>query len=156
MSIEWVPFIRGDKILLTTPLLRWYIAHGLVVDHVYQVIEYEAKPCFQQFGDSASAARRAGDADPDKAVIADTMKLFGNSGYGKTVSNVDRHRDLHYCTEGRTSSLIYNHTISTTRSGYRQRLLSRDEQMSGQVHAATTHWVLRVPVRQTPYATVLL
>ena len=25
---------RGDKILLTTPLLRWYIAHGLVVDHV--------------------------------------------------------------------------------------------------------------------------
>ena len=25
---------RGDKILLTTPLLQWYLAHGLVVDHV--------------------------------------------------------------------------------------------------------------------------
>ena len=99
---------RGDKILLTTPLLRWYIAHGLVVDHVYQIIEYEPKPCFQNFGDSVSAARRAGDADPDKAIIADTMKLLGNSAYGKTVTNVDRHRDVKYCTEVGTSTLISN------------------------------------------------
>ena len=94
---------RGDKILLTTPLLQWYIAHGLVVDRVYQIIEYEPKPCFQNFGDSVSAARRAGDADPDKAIIADTMKLLGNSAYGKTVTNVDRHRDVKYCTEVGTS-----------------------------------------------------
>ena len=99
---------RGDKILLTTPLLRWYIAHGLVVDHVYQIIEYEPKPCFQNFGDSVSAARRAGDADPDKSFIADTMKLLGNSAYGKTVTNVDRHRDIKYCTEVGTSSHINN------------------------------------------------
>ena len=99
----------GKKILLTTPLLRWYIANGLVVDHVYQVIEYEAKPCFQHFGETVSAARRAGDADPDKAIIADTMILLGNSGYGKTVTNVDRHRDLQYCTEVGTSSLIINY-----------------------------------------------
>ena len=99
---------RCDKNLLTTPLLRWYITHGLVVDHVYQVIEYEAKPCFQHFGESVSAARRAGDASPDKAVIADTMKLLGNSGYGKTVTNVDRHRDLQYCNEVGASSLINN------------------------------------------------
>ena len=52
---------RGDNILLTTPLLRWYIAQGLVVDHIYQVIEYEAKPCFERFGESVSAARRDGD-----------------------------------------------------------------------------------------------
>ena len=55
---------RGDKILLTTPLLRWYIAHGLVVDHVYQVVEYEPKPCFRNFGESVSTARRNGDVDP--------------------------------------------------------------------------------------------
>ena len=99
---------RGEKILLATPLLRWYIAHGLVVDHVYQIIEYEPKPCFQNFGDSVSAARRAGDADPDKAIIADTMKLLGNSAYGKTVTNVDRHRDIKYSTEVGTSVLINN------------------------------------------------
>ena len=99
---------RGDKILLTTPLLRWYIAHGLVVDRVYQIVEYSPNPCFQRFGESVSAARRAGDSDPEKAIIADTMKLLGNSAYGKTVTNVDRHRDIKYSTEVGTSTLISN------------------------------------------------
>ena len=99
---------RGETILLTTPLLRWYIAHGLVVDHVYQVVEYERKPCFRNFGESVSTARRNGDYDPEKAIIADTMKLLGNSGYGKTVTNVDRHRNVTYSTEVGTSLLINN------------------------------------------------
>ena len=99
---------HGKKILLATPLLQWYLAHGLVVDRVYQIVEYERKPCFQQFGESVSAARRDGDADPDKAIIADTMKLLGNSAYGKTVTNVDRHRNVAYCTEVGTSACINN------------------------------------------------
>ena len=85
---------HGIKLLLATPLLRWYLVHGLIVDRVYQVVEYEPNPCFQRFGESVSAARRAGDSDPEKAIIADTMKLLGNSGYGKTVTNVDRHYDV--------------------------------------------------------------
>ena len=99
---------RGDKILLSTPLLQWYLMHGLIVDHVYQVIEYSPKPCFRHFRESVSASRRAGDADPDKAIIADTMKLLGNSAYGKTVTNIDRHRNVRYCTEVGTSLLINN------------------------------------------------
>ena len=99
---------RGEKILLTAPLLRWYLAHGLVVDRVYQIVEYSSKPCFQHFGESVSTARRNGDVDPDKSIIADTMKLLGNSAYGKTVTNVDRHRDIKYCTEVGTSLLINN------------------------------------------------
>ena len=99
---------HGKKILLATPLLQWYLAHGLVVDRVYQIVEYERKPCFRQFGESVSAARRDGDADPDKAIIADTMKLLGNSAYGKTVTNVDRHRNVAYCTEVDSSACINN------------------------------------------------
>ena len=68
----------------------------------------EPNPCFRRFGESVSTARRAGDEDPDEAIIADTMKLLGNSGYGKRVTNVDRHRDVKYCTEIGTSSLINN------------------------------------------------
>ena len=79
---------RGVNILLVTPLLRWYLAHGFVVGRVYQIIEYEPNPCFRRFVESVSTARRAGDEDPDKAIIADTMKLLGNSGYVKTVNNV--------------------------------------------------------------------
>ena len=99
---------RGEKILLTTPLLRWYLAHGLVVDRVYQIVEYSPKPCFQHFGESVSTARRNGDVDPDKSIIADTMKLLGNSAYAKTVTNVDRHRDIKYCKEVGTSRPISN------------------------------------------------
>ena len=99
---------HGEKILLATPLLRWYLAHGLVVDRVYQIVEYSPKPCFRPFGDSVSAARRAGDTDPDKSIIADTMKLLGNSAYGKTVTNVDRHRNVTYSTEVGTSACVNN------------------------------------------------
>ena len=99
---------HGIKLLLATPLLRWYLAHGLVVDRVYQVVSYEPNPCFQRFGESVSTARRNGDVDPDKSIIADTMKLLGNSGYGKTVTNVDRHRNVTYSTEVGTSVLINN------------------------------------------------
>ena len=146
---------RGVKILLATPLLRWYLAHGLMVDRVYQIIEYEPNPCFQRFGESVSAARRAGDEDPDKAIIADTMKLLGNSGYVKTVTNVDRHRDVKYCTEIDTSSLINN-------KRFRQLDVVTDDayeiemNKSREVHPATSHRVLRLPVRQTTNATVLL
>ena len=36
------------------------------------------------------------------------MKLLGNSGYGRTVTNIDRHRNVQYCTKAGTSSLINN------------------------------------------------
>ena len=96
----------GDKILLATPLLRWYLDHGLEVLHVYQVIEYDPIPCFRRFGDAVTEARREGDVHRDRAIIADTMKLLGNSGYGKTITNVDRHRDVNYCTEKAASRLV--------------------------------------------------
>ena len=44
----------GNKILLTTPLLRWYIKHGLKVTKVYEVIEYTPKSCFSRFADDVS------------------------------------------------------------------------------------------------------
>ena len=71
--------MKGDKILLATPLLKWYLEHGLEVTKVYQVVEFTPEPCFKPFGDAVSDARRAGDGDPRKAIIADTMKLV--SGY---------------------------------------------------------------------------
>ena len=98
---------RGDKILLATPLLRWYLDHGLEVTHVYQVIKYDPIPCFRRFGDAVSTARREGDVHSHKAIIADAMKLLGNSGYGKTITNVYRHRDVNYCTE-KAASLMVN------------------------------------------------
>ena len=87
---------RGDKILLATPLLRWYMDHGLKVTNVYQVIEYRPKSCFQDFANKVTAARRQGDLNPDSSVLADTFKLLGNSAYGKTIENLGKHYRVYY------------------------------------------------------------
>jgi hypothetical protein len=37
------------KIMIITPLLKWYLLKGLVVTRIYQVVEYSAATCFQNF-----------------------------------------------------------------------------------------------------------
>ena len=81
----------GEKIMIITPLLKWYLDHGLVCDKIYQVIEYTPIACFEKAGHRVSDARRQGDVDPDKSILAEMEKLFGNSYYGKTVTNKEKH-----------------------------------------------------------------
>jgi len=50
----------GEKILLTTSLLRWYLKHGLVISKIYQFIQFKPKKCFQKFANNVSDDRRAG------------------------------------------------------------------------------------------------
>jgi hypothetical protein len=42
-----------------------------------------------------SDARRAGEIDETYELIAETMKLFGNSAYGKTVTNKEKNDWMH-------------------------------------------------------------
>ena len=67
----------GEKMLFATPLLKWYLNHGLKVTKVYQVIQYHPSQCFQEFGNEVMAARREGDADVSKKIVADSSKLMG-------------------------------------------------------------------------------
>ena len=96
----------GEKILLSTPLLKWYISHGLEVTRIYQVLEYTPKACFRAFGEAVSDARRDGDKDPNKAIIADTMKLIGNSSYGKTITNKEHHTNVKLCNDTEATKYI--------------------------------------------------
>jgi hypothetical protein len=91
----------GEKIMVISPLLKWYVEHGLKVTQIHQVVEYTPAACFQKFGDNISDARRTGDADPEKTV-AETRKLDGNSSYGKT----ERHTDVIYCQEHQVSRYL--------------------------------------------------
>ena len=36
--------MKGEKILLATPLLKWYLEHGLEVTKVHQVVEFTPSP----------------------------------------------------------------------------------------------------------------
>ena len=98
----------GEKILIISPLLKWYVQHGLKVTQIHQVVEYTPSTTFKAFGEQISDARRAGDADPNKKIVAETKKLEGNSSYGKTVTNKERHRRVVFCDEKSASRVINN------------------------------------------------
>ncbi|PIK55307.1 hypothetical protein BSL78_07779 [Apostichopus japonicus] len=98
----------GRKILIATPLLKWYIEHGLIVTRIYQIAQFIPKAVFCQFGDEVSEARREGDKDPAKSILADTMKLIGNSAYGKTVTNKEKHLDVVVCNDDKVFQAINN------------------------------------------------
>ena len=70
--------MKRKKIQLDTTLLKWYLEHGLEVTKVHQVVKFTPDQCFKPFGDAVSDARRAGDADLSKAIIANTMKLVSS------------------------------------------------------------------------------
>ena len=85
--------MSAKKQLFSTPLLKWYLNKGLVITKVYEVIEYQKNVCFTEFVDNISNARREGDADSEKACLADLAKLIGNSSYGSMLLNKMKHRN---------------------------------------------------------------
>ena len=97
--------MKGEKMLLSSPYLRWLLLNGLVVTKIHQAVEYTPSPCFKEFVDQVSEARRGGDMDPDQAIIADTMKLIGNSAYGSLIMNKEKHQDVAY-VQGRGAAQI--------------------------------------------------
>ena len=86
----------SKKIGLSMPLLKRYLEHGLVITHIYTVIEYIPNAAFNSFMMQVAQVRLDGDHDKDKALIAKTMKLIGNSSYGKLITNKEKHHDIVY------------------------------------------------------------
>ena len=54
---------KAKKILLYTPLLKWYLNHGLEVTAVYKILKYVPGRPFKWFPDEVSSARRDGDIE---------------------------------------------------------------------------------------------
>ena len=101
--------MSAKKILLITPLLKWYLSKGLHVTRVYRVIEFTPNACFKNLTDQVAQARRDGDRDPDRlGIIADTNKLLICSAYGGLLLNKERHRSVKYVRSGRELRLKIN------------------------------------------------
>ena len=96
----------GKKIGLSTPLLKWYLELGLVITNIYTVIEYIPNAAFNSFMKQVAQARLDGDRDKDKALIVETMKLIGNSSYGKLITNKEKHHDIVYVDESEIGAEI--------------------------------------------------
>ena len=88
--------LSAEKILLYEPLLQWYINHGAEIKRVYRTIDYKPKKIFEWFVKEVTKARRTGDVDKSKALLADIFKLLGNSGYGKLIEALERQTNVIY------------------------------------------------------------
>ncbi|KAG3148564.1 hypothetical protein PC128_g23561 [Phytophthora cactorum] len=86
----------GEKILIYAPLLKWYIAHGMEITKTYSFIKASSHKAFAPFMEAVSNARREGDADKSKAMIAEMMKLVGNSAFGRSGMDMSKHKEIKY------------------------------------------------------------
>jgi len=93
---------EADEILLYTPLLQWYLEHGLELQAVYTTIKYQPENILAWFVEQVTEGCRMGDVDKEKAIFAEVFKLLGNSCHGKMIEALERHTNVNYTKDDRT------------------------------------------------------
>ena len=88
--------LSAERMLVYAPLLRWYVDHGAVVTRVYKTIDYNPGKPFTWFVEQVTEARRTGDVEKSKALLAEVFKLLGNSAYGKLIEALERQTNVIY------------------------------------------------------------
>ena len=99
--------MKAEKILLYSPLLKWYLNHGLQVTKIHRYISYTSGRPFKWFPEEVSSARRAADQDKNKKQLGDTAKLKGNSFYGKMIENLEKHMNTKFTTNEKLIDKIF-------------------------------------------------
>ena len=99
--------MKTEKILLYSPLLKWYLNHGLQVTKIHRYISYTSGRPFKWFPEEVSSARREADNDKNKKQLGDTAKLKGNSFYGKMIENLEKHISTKFTTDEKLIDKIF-------------------------------------------------
>ena len=87
--------MKVEKILVYTPLLKWYIQHGLKVTAYDKLLKCKAVRPFNWFPEEIVQALHEADKNKDKTIVGEMAKLKGNSFYGKMIKDIAQH---HYTT----------------------------------------------------------
>ena len=99
--------MKTEKILLYSPLLKWYLNHGLQVTKIHRYISYTSSRPFAWFPEEVSSARRDADNDKNKKQLGDTAKLKGNSFYGKMIENLEKHMTTKFTKDEKLIDKIF-------------------------------------------------
>ena len=89
-----------------TPLFNFYLELGLQCTKIYRFVQYSPRKCFNNFVQSVVDARREGGENPLSGVVAETMKLLGNSTYGYQIMDRSRHTITNYLNYEKTNKAI--------------------------------------------------
>jgi hypothetical protein len=88
------------------PIIKVVPTTRIKITKFHCAVKYQREYAFQQFADEVSDARRAGDVDKAYELIAETMKFFGNSAYGKCITNKENFVSTTYGNEDNISKKI--------------------------------------------------
>ncbi|RAW29324.1 hypothetical protein PC110_g14310 [Phytophthora cactorum] len=66
------------------------------ITKTYSFIKASSHKAFAPFMEAVSNARREGDSDKSKAMIAEMMKLVGNSAFGRSGMDMSKHKEVKY------------------------------------------------------------
>ena len=134
--------MSAKKILLYAPLLAWYLNRGLKLTAVYRTIEYEPREIFSWFVNEVANNRRKGDAEKDKALLAEVFKLLGNSAYGKFIEAVERHTNTIYtCDEEEVDKSLRSARFKTLEEiGPHTRLSCERSRSTSTGHSKSESW----------------
>ena len=99
--------MKAEKILIYSPLLKWYLNHGMQVTKIQRYISYISGRPFKWFPEEVSSARRAADNDKNKKQLGDTAKLKGNSFYGKMIENLEKHMNTKFTKDEKLIDEIF-------------------------------------------------
>ena len=91
---------------IITPIFNFYMELGLQCTKFYRFVQYLPRKCFYKFVQSVVDARREGDENPLSGVVAETMKLLGNSSYGYQIMDRSRHTITKYLNDEKTHKAI--------------------------------------------------
>lgn len=108
-SRKLIGSLFGKQILIYAPLLKWYLSHGLVITKTYSFVRAAAHRPFKQFMLDVSNARRGGDADKSKTMIAEMMKLVGNSAFGRSGMDMAKHKTVSYTSDPKKIDAAIEH-----------------------------------------------
>ena len=105
--------MKGDGIVLLTPLFQKYIQMGLVCTDIEWVLEYHPKKVFEWFQDKVVDDRRMADLDPAYGIRGETSKTAGNCGYGKCNIDKTKHNTVSFAEEENLDIHIQNPLFKT-------------------------------------------
>ena len=103
-----VPAMEARKILLASPLLKWYISHGMEVTKIYTTVEFTPKKCFQSFIESLTEGRRLADAHPHLELHGKVNKNIGNHAFGSCILNKKKFTNVKYVQGVQAASKCVN------------------------------------------------
>ena len=110
MLISRMKFENGP---LITPLFNLYLDQSLILKKIFFFFQYDGRKCFNSFVDSVVEASCQGDLNKDSTVVAETMKLIGNSSYGYQLIDRSKHTETKYFNGHGVDKLVNDRFFKT-------------------------------------------